>query len=89
MISQILNLLSTLISKFTGYADDSCWKDRRFYYDGSGNLIYKAFNTRHKAATSRDDWYVWKYTWTDGNIARTEGPLIGVCDDRASMAWGA
>ena len=87
MLDRILRIFLKFYEKFIEYSSGSIWKDQRFDYT-SGDLDYKGFNTRHKAATTRDDWHIWKYTWTDGNCVRIEGPLIGVWDNRATMAWG-
>ena len=67
---------------------NSYWKEKRFYYDGSGNLQYICKHHEHKAATSRSDWAVWKLTWSGNDIATMEGPIMGICDNRASLAWG-
>jgi len=64
------------------------WKDARFDYT-SGDLDYKGLNTTHKAATSATSWYVWKFTYSGGELVRMEGPLTGSWDNRASLAWGA
>ena len=87
MLDRILRLLLSFLERFTEYADDSRWKDQRFDHT-SGDLDYKGYNARHKAATTLDNWYIWKYTWVSGNCVRIEGPLIGVWDNRATMAWG-
>ena len=67
---------------------DCYWKDRRYEYS-AGNLIYKGTNTTHKAATTAETWYVWKYTWSGDDMVRCEGPLTGQWDNRASLSWGA
>ena len=66
---------------------DNYWKDIRHEYVNN-NPIYLGKNTTHKALTSAATWYVWKHTYTDGNLVRTEGPIVGKWDDRAALAWG-
>jgi hypothetical protein len=65
-----------------GYFDD-----RRYDYDGSNNLIYRGYALKHKTATSDSEWYIWKYTYTGGNLTRMEGPLTGTWDGRAALSW--
>ena len=60
--------------------------DQLFDYT-SGNLDYKGINESHKAATSATNWLIWKYTWSDSNNTRIEGPLEGAWDNRASLDW--
>ena len=63
------------------------WKDQRFEFS-SGDLIYKGLSTTHKASTSTGNlWWIWKYTWSSGELTRKEGPLNDDWDDRASLAW--
>ncbi len=62
------------------------WKDQRFAYSGN-NLVYIGFHTSHNAATSDSGWYVWKQTYSGGNLTRRE-LLIGPWDDRATLGWG-
>ena len=65
---------------------DCYWKDRRYEYSGE-SLIYKGLNVVHKAETTAETWYIWKYTWSGDNMTRCEGPLTGQWDNRASLAW--
>lgn len=64
------------------------WRDVRMEYS-SGDLIYKGSHWLHDAATSDENWEVWKYTWDGSDLTRIEGPLTGAWDDRAALAWGA
>ena len=66
-------------------AGDYWHDDISTYVDG--NLIYRALNTTHKAATSATTWYIWKYTWTNGERTRREGPLVGSVDGQSDLAW--
>jgi len=66
---------------------DGIWGDRLFFYDGSDNLLYVCRHPVHKAATSRTDWYIWKYTFSTDLISRIEGPLRGSVDGRAALDW--
>jgi len=65
---------------------DNYWKDQRLEYSG-GDLIYKGFNTTHKAATDAATWYIWKFTWSGSDCVRIEGPLVGSWDGKAGLAW--
>lgn len=69
------------------YVDTSSyWKDQRFDYT-TGNLDYRGCNITHKAGTDAETWYIWKYTWSGGNLLHIEGPLIGAWDNRATLNW--
>lgn len=70
-------------------ASDSYWQVKILTYDESNNLLYLACNRKHLAATDDETWYVWKYTWTDGNCTLMEGPLLGSVDGQDSLAWRA
>jgi len=63
------------------------WKDQRLEYSG-GDLVYKGFNTTHKAAVNATTWYIWKYTWVGNDCTRIEGPLVGAWSNNAGLAWG-
>ena len=65
------------------------WHDIRMEYDASDNLVYRGVHENHNAATTDEDWEVWKYTWSGVTCTRIEGPLRGAWDDRASLSWGA
>jgi len=65
---------------------DDYWKDKRLEYS-SGNLVYRGYNTTNKASTSAQDWHIWKYTWSSGDLTRIQGPLVGTWDGRASLDW--
>lgn len=64
------------------------WKDQRFDYTDS-KLIYKGVHRLHDAADTDAEWAIWKYTYTDANVVRIEGPLDGTWNGRASLPWGA
>ena len=66
------------------------WKDQKFEYDVSNNLIYRGAHRLHDPADSADEWIVWKYTYdVSNNCTRIEGPIPGTWDGRATMAWGS
>lgn len=65
---------------------DNYWKDQRFEYSGA-DLIYKGFNTTHKASVSATTWYIWKFTWVGADCTRIEGPLVGAWDNNSGLAW--
>jgi len=68
---------------------DLYWKHKLLDFT-SGNLDYFGRSTTHKAATDAGDlWWIWKYTWSGGNLTVIEGPLNDNWDDRASLAWDA
>ena len=64
----------------------SIWNDLRLAWSGS-DLIYVGKHMSHKAATSDAEWFVWKLTWTSGDLTRSEGPLVGDWDSCASLGW--
>ena len=51
------------------------------------DMIYMGTNQTHKAATSATNWVVHKYSYTDGNLVKAEGPLVGTWDGRAALDW--
>ena len=66
---------------------DDYWKDQRLEYS-AGDLIYKGFNTTHKALVSATTWYIWKLTWSGADCVRIEGPLVGAWDNNSGLSWG-
>ena len=66
---------------------DGYWKDQRLEYSG-GDLVYKGFNTTHKAAVGATTWYIWKYTWVGNDCTRIEGPLVGAWSNNSGLSWG-
>ena len=62
------------------------WKDQRLTYS-SGDLVYKALHTTINTATSATTWWIWKYTWTSGDLVRIQGPLVGSVDGQANLGW--
>ena len=63
------------------------WRSQRFEYS-TGDLLYKGVHETFGAATSDNNWRIWKYTWdVDDNPVLIEGPVIGSWDDRASLGW--
>ena len=65
----------------------AAWRDRRYDYDGSVNLIYYGKATKMWALTGDKSWYIWKYTYSSSNLVRFQGPLLGVWDNRAELDW--
>ena len=65
---------------------DNYWKDKRLEYTG-GDLIYKGFNTTHKASVGATTWYIWKFTWVSSDCTRIEGPLVGAWNNNSGLAW--
>ena len=64
------------------------WKDAQYEYASNGDLLYRGVSTIHSASESDGLlWYIWKYTWSSGTLVRTEGPLNGNWDDRATLGW--
>jgi len=57
-----------------------------YYYDGSGNLIYRCENDLHGAATSATNWTITKYTYGANGITIIE-KLTGSVDNRAALSW--
>lgn len=72
-----------------GYSSESDlkWKDKRLDY-ASGDLDYAGFSETINAATDAgNSWMIWKYTWSGNGLVRSQGPLNGNWDDRASLGW--
>ena len=60
------------------------WEDERLEYI-SGDLIYHGRSVTHNAATDTGElWWVKKYTYTDGEITRIQGPIECNWDDRTT-----
>lgn len=66
---------------------NSYWKQKRFAYDGSGNIEYIGFHDKHSAETSDKRWVVWKLTYTGDDITLIEGPLTDIWDNHAALDW--
>jgi len=66
---------------------DAYWRIKRFAYDGSGNLEYMGCNALLTANTSDATWAIWKYTYSGTNVTIIEGPITGIWDNRATLAW--
>ncbi len=65
------------------------WRDRKFAYDGSNNLIYYAFSLTPSASTSEGSlWWIYKCTYdVNNNITDIDGPTPGNWDDRAALSY--
>jgi len=63
------------------------WPEKRFDYDGSGNITYIGRNSTLGASTGSTDWHIFKYTYTDNSIVRIQGAIIAAWDDRATQDW--
>jgi hypothetical protein len=61
------------------------WKDQRFDYDSSGNIIYKGVSAVLNADTTMPYWYVWKYIYSGSNVSQIKGPVPGPWDGRAGL----
>ena len=62
------------------------WRCKRLAWSGS-DLVYVGFNERLDAGTNIDTWAVIKLTWAGSTLTMVEGPITGVWDDRATLAW--
>lgn len=62
------------------------WKESLFDWT-SGNLDYMGLNVVLGAAEAAATWYVFKFSWTLGNITRCQGPIVGSWTGRAAMGW--
>ena len=69
------------IAVLSGY-----WRDQRFEYEDS-LLKYRGVNEKHGISEDATDWQVWKYTYSDGDVSRIEGPLEGAWSNRSSLGW--
>lgn len=63
------------------------WRQKRFAYDASDNLIYMGFHSTKDGLTSNGNWSVWKFTYTGDNLTLIEGPITGIWDNRATLDW--
>lgn len=65
----------------------SYWKQKRFDYDGSGNVEYIGFHYVPQAPVTDDKWEIWKLTYTGSDITLIEGPKTGDWDSNDSLDW--
>lgn len=63
------------------------WHDQKMEWS-SGDLIYLGVHEMHNMSESDENFEIWKYTWTSGNLTRVEGPLRGSWTGRAALSWG-
>lgn len=61
------------------------WKEKRIEYN-AGDPIYIGYHTTLGVATSDSNWYVFKLTWSSGDMVRQQGPQVTSWDDRA-LGW--
>jgi hypothetical protein len=66
---------------------NSYWRIKLFAYDASSNIEYMGCNAQQDAATSANTWVIWKFIYTGSSLTSIEGPITGVYDDRATLAW--
>jgi hypothetical protein len=64
----------------------SYWKDVRREYS-NGVLLYEGKHYKHNAPESDEEWAIWKYTTSNGDV-RVEGPLVGSWTNRTGLDWG-
>jgi hypothetical protein len=62
------------------------WHDQKLEWS-SGNLIYYGVHEMHNMPDSDENFEIWKYTWTSGDLTRMEGPLRGSWTGRATLGW--
>lgn len=86
MLVEIRAKLIELQKDFDAYSLGARWNDQRFDYT-SGDLDYRGANETHNAVITSESWYIWKYTYSGGDLVRIEGPLTGSWDGRASLGW--
>ena len=69
---------------------DALPMDQRYEWQGTepALLIFKGIHPTHKALTSDTHWFIWKFSYSGGNMVRQEGPLEGSWDNRAGLGWG-
>ena len=52
------------------------WKSKKFAYDVDDNPIYIGYHSELKPSEDNDDWFIYQYTWSGGNVTdikRAEG----------------
>lgn len=63
---------------------DFYFKDKRYDWT-SGDLDYYGLAVVMGSATDTGDkWWVWKLTWSSGDLTRLQGPVNCNWDDRAT-----
>jgi len=68
---------------------DSWWRDVKFEYDVSNNLLYAGKHYIHNVSDDDLEWAIWKFSYNESNYrTRIEGPLKGSWTGRSSLDWG-
>lgn len=63
---------------------NSYWKLKKYDYT-SGDLDYAGFHPEIDAEDGDGGWFIWKYTWSDGNCVQIEGPVEDSWTSRGSI----
>ncbi len=63
------------------------WRVVLTFYDSSNNLEYVCCHEKLDAPTSVGTWAVWKITTGASGVSQIEGPITGIADNRATLAW--
>lgn len=67
---------------------DIQWRDERYAYDGSGNMIYMGRSLVPNASTSQGGlWWVWKFTYDASDVLQRRQSDSGNWDDRTTLRW--
>ena len=62
------------------------YRTNRYFY-GTDGIDYICCHTLDGAADDLDGWDIWKFTYSGGDLSRSEGPLSGTVDGRADLDW--
>lgn len=64
---------------------DTPWAETQYEYDVSNQPIYEGRHKTEGASDSDNGWYIWRYTWSSGNMIRKQGAKIGSWNNRTEM----
>jgi hypothetical protein len=65
---------------------DAFWKDVRTEYS-NGKPVFKGCHYLHGVSDDDEAWEIWKFTWDDDDLIKTEGPLPGAWSNRGGLRW--
>jgi hypothetical protein len=54
----------------------------------NGNVVFRGVNEKQNADENDTDWIIWKYSYSDGELVRKQGPREGPWKNRYSLGWG-
>ena len=64
------------------------WRDEKYDYDGSGNMIYLGRSLAPVASASEGElWWIWKFTYDGSDVLQRRQSDSGNWDDRVALGW--